>query len=439
MRRAVVADASVLNKYGCVIDVEPQEVVKGSIFENIALPKSPILLRHPSGWEFQTFHSDILDESQLQSLTHSIKCQLSNKYSSLNANPEDGFKNDKLDINDYKLRLPAMIFGNDIVKIKRQDNSNQISINSMDAILCFAEQHTAENVEKRPLRIVKVPYASQWVKKVEVDGFKPNTYAAGSDANSPHLTRTKYWDWTFSNDYCFTIVDGDKLEQDVVAVYDMNRDIKETNISNGNVHNKWKIEEIPSTGVDYNMLRQQDKPILFFDECILYQDDLEDCGEVVFEVKMRVMPDCWFVLNKLFVRVDGSFVRCRETRLFHKFSFDSVGNNVVYMEVCWREMDILSSSFDNDGDKILHTPTDGKFQEMIINHNQAKQNDLTSTNLNLPYNSTSKNPSSSIGADYQFTQSLKPKANPLEAKNMTQLLPIINQSEGISEFYKITI
>ena len=32
--------------------------------------------------------------------------------------------------------------------------------------------------------------------------------------------------------------------------------------------------------------------------------------------KLRVMPKCWFVLLRLWVRVDGSMVRLRETRLF---------------------------------------------------------------------------------------------------------------------------
>ena len=28
------------------------------------------------------------------------------------------------------------------------------------------------------------------------------------------------------------------------------------------------------------------------------QDDLEDCGESTYDIKMRVMPDCWFVLGR---------------------------------------------------------------------------------------------------------------------------------------------
>lgn len=88
-------------------------------------------------------------------------------------------------------------------------------------------------------------------------------------------------------------------------------------------------------------------PILFFDECILYQDDLEDCGETIFEVKLRVMPTCWFILSKLYVRVDGTLVSSKETRLFHQFDTnvtdtgaragDANRSVIVHMEVTWRE------------------------------------------------------------------------------------------------------
>lgn len=76
------------------------------------------------------------------------------------------------------------------------------------------------------------------------------------------------------------------------------------------------------------------------------QDDLEDCGEVTFEAKIRVMPSCWFVLSKLYLRVDGVLIRCRETRLYHHFADDLVVASIdggvpsprIHMEVCWREL-----------------------------------------------------------------------------------------------------
>lgn len=136
----------------------------------------------------------------------------------------------------------------------------------------------------------------------------------------------------------------------------------------------WTIMDQSCSGVDYCLLRSRDQPILFYDEFVLYQvqhdflhcspfsiyllhcspiysistylqDDLEDCGEVTFEAKIRVMPSCWFVLSKLYLRVDGVLIRCRETRLYHNFTDDLVVTSMngvpsprIHMEVCWREL-----------------------------------------------------------------------------------------------------
>lgn len=50
------------------------------------------------------------------------------------------------------------------------------------------------------------------------------------------------------------------------------------------------------SGINMDMLQDKTQPILFFDEIILYQDDLEDCGEVNMTAKIRVMPNCWLIL-----------------------------------------------------------------------------------------------------------------------------------------------
>jgi type 2A phosphatase activator TIP41 len=86
------------------------------------------------------------------------------------------------------------------------------------------------------------------------------------------------------------------------------------------------------SGIDIAMLSQTNVPILFYDEVMLYQDDLDDCGESTLDIKIRVMPDCWFVLKRLFVRVDDVKVRIRDCRLFHKF-----GEAAIHMEITWKE------------------------------------------------------------------------------------------------------
>ncbi|KAG2493139.1 hypothetical protein HYH03_008563 [Edaphochlamys debaryana] len=67
--------------------------------------------------------------------------------------------------------------------------------------------------------------------------------------------------------------------------------------------------------IDRGLLMERD-PILFYDEVPLYESDLDDNGVCALTVKLRVMPRCWLVLLRLWVRVDGSMVRLREARMF---------------------------------------------------------------------------------------------------------------------------
>lgn len=68
------------------------------------------------------------------------------------------------------------------------------------------------------------------------------------------------------------------------------------------------------------LLKDQSVPILFFDEFILYEDDLHDNGQCQYSVKLRVMPTCAYILARLWVRVDNIIVRLRETRVLIDFS-----------------------------------------------------------------------------------------------------------------------
>lgn len=72
------------------------------------------------------------------------------------------------------------------------------------------------------------------------------------------------------------------------------------------------------------------------------------------EAKLRVMPRCWYLLLKHFIRVDGVVVMCRETRLFHKFLNATTGKAggsdgtmrpdiVVFMDVVWRKYSFEST------------------------------------------------------------------------------------------------
>ncbi len=91
--------------------------------------------------------------------------------------------------------------------------------------------------------------------------------------------------------------------------------------------------------VDRGLLMERD-PILFFDELTLYESELDDNGLMSVTVKVRVMPRCWYVLMRHWMRVDGVLIRLRETRFFHRIAAGGSGRDspcVVVRESARRE------------------------------------------------------------------------------------------------------
>lgn len=77
-------------------------------------------------------------------------------------------------------------------------------------------------------------------------------------------------------------------------------------------------EPIPIT-----LLKRPD-PILFFEEVVLYESELDDNGISIFSVKVRVMPERMLLLCRLFMRLDKVIVRIRDTRVYVDFKATKV-------------------------------------------------------------------------------------------------------------------
>lgn len=58
-------------------------------------------------------------------------------------------------------------------------------------------------------------------------------------------------------------------------------------------------------GIDRQLLRDQSSPILMYDDVVLFEDFIHDHGVVRMSVKTRTMPQCWYVLLRYWLRVDG--------------------------------------------------------------------------------------------------------------------------------------
>jgi type 2A phosphatase activator TIP41 len=75
----------------------------------------------------------------------------------------------------------------------------------------------------------------------------------------------------------------------------------------------------PTTeAIPIELLKRPD-PILFFEEVILYESELDDNGISMFSCKVRVMPERMLLLCRLFMRLDDVLFRVRDTRTYVDF------------------------------------------------------------------------------------------------------------------------
>lgn len=79
--------------------------------------------------------------------------------------------------------------------------------------------------------------------------------------------------------------------------------------------------------INYKRLKMRNEPILWFDQCILWEDELADNGIAQLSIKCRVMSFGFLILIRHFLRVDSVTTRSMETRIYHEFE----GENRDYL------------------------------------------------------------------------------------------------------------
>ncbi|KAK4684967.1 type 2A phosphatase activator TIP41, partial [Tremellales sp. Uapishka_1] len=72
--------------------------------------------------------------------------------------------------------------------------------------------------------------------------------------------------------------------------------------------------------------------ILFYEDVPLFEDELHDNGESILNVRIRVMPHSFFILSRLFVRVDNVLFRIYDVRIYHAFGTAEVIREITGME-----------------------------------------------------------------------------------------------------------
>lgn len=105
----------------------------------------------------------------------------------------------------------------------------------------------------------------------------------------------KPFDWSYTTNYKGTITKGKSFEAQ-----------------------KDKEQPIP-----IELLKRPD-PILFFEEVVLYESELDDNGISIVSCKLRVMPDRMLLLCRMFMRLDNVLIRVRDTRIYVDFNTGAV-------------------------------------------------------------------------------------------------------------------
>ncbi|KAJ3363412.1 hypothetical protein GGF31_000988 [Allomyces arbusculus] len=195
--------------------------------------------------------------------------------------------------------LPEMYFG-----------SNHLTVRGPGAVtISFDPREALARVEVGPQgmrwRQIKVKAADAWQRRmdqqrqmrradsaVDEPTLASNASASPFDIRPEEIQETpKPFDWTYSTDFR-GLVSG--------------ADVSSTE------------EEIPLAKLAVR------EPILYFDENVMFEDELGDNGVSKYSVKIRVMPSGFFILARQFLRVDHVQYAFYDTRIYHAFGSDHV-------------------------------------------------------------------------------------------------------------------
>ncbi|RCK64880.1 Type 2A phosphatase activator TIP41 [Candida viswanathii] len=224
----------------------------------------------------------------------------------------------------FEFPLPEMIFGNSSVRIVDDDRGGSVEFNALDSLDTLEDECE-----------FKVSYHEEWIKSrrskqsaiKQEQGVKKDLTEF-----TDNLDGLKPYDWTYSTNFRGN-VKGLELVRD-------------------------ETREIP-----IEKLTRPD-PILFYDESILFEDELADNGISILSYKIRVMPSCLLLLCRFFLRIDNVTFRIRDTRIF--IDFDT--NEVI------REYKVQQDQYDNVLKKVNKTMNEKDPKKLLRDPNWVSMN-----------------------------------------------------------------
>lgn len=166
--------------------------------------------------------------------------------------------------------------------------------------------------------MVQVQQAKHWKNKdtSKIKDFKEIEYCS---------------DWTYTTPYKGTVRYLSQATKHIKDVTSLEL------TANKDASNVLVLKETPDEKISFEMLGPEN-PIVHFGEVYLFECDLDDCGYVQSKVRFRVMNDCFYILLRFYLRVDGVLVRIFDTRVFHKYGSDHIHREFQHKENTWEEL-----------------------------------------------------------------------------------------------------
>ncbi|KAK1691380.1 TIP41-like family-domain-containing protein [Colletotrichum godetiae] len=186
--------------------------------------------------------------------------------------------------------VPEMIFGDNLVSVSHMPTGWSIAFNAYDAL---------DAVDKTDKKMLQVAYARDWSSSRE------KTSAGIKEVVKPY-------DWSYSTEYRGTLEEPTRSAGAADAQQ-----------GEAGEENKNKLEETTTRMIPLELLKRRD-PILFFDDVVLFESELDDNGISIVSVKVRVHEKRMLLLCRLFMRLDNVIVRIRDTRVYVDFETDEV-------------------------------------------------------------------------------------------------------------------
>ncbi|GBM18369.1 TIP41-like protein [Araneus ventricosus] len=108
--------------------------------------------------------------------------------------------------------------------------------------------------------------------------------------------------------------------------------------------------------IDVEKLKVKSK-ILFYQDIILFEDELADNGTAQLSVKMRIMPDSFLILLRFFLRIDNVLVRIIDTRICHEIGKNYLLREHTAKENKIKELQVSLALLNNPADLWDHLST----------------------------------------------------------------------------------